>query len=126
MLNYTSIILANRWSATLLAAGLLALGPGDRTVEGRAKIALLSKNRPEWVLLDLAVLGPLREELLFRGLLFGRLCRLWSPLPAYAASSGVFGLLHLSPDSVKVVAALWNTAGPLNATSECPLAKCVS
>ncbi len=40
-----------------LSAGLLALGvsSGDMTVEGRDKIALLAKNRPEWVFLDLAV-----------------------------------------------------------------------
>ena len=40
-----------------LSAGLLALGlgPGDMTVEGRDKISILSKNRPEWVILDLAV-----------------------------------------------------------------------
>jgi long-chain acyl-CoA synthetase len=40
-----------------LAAGLLALGisSGDSSVEGRDKIAILSKNRPEWVFLDLAV-----------------------------------------------------------------------
>lgn len=40
-----------------LAAGLLALGisGGDMSVEGRDKIAVLSKNRPEWVFLDLAV-----------------------------------------------------------------------
>jgi long-chain acyl-CoA synthetase len=40
-----------------LAAGLLALGisSGDMSVEGRDKIAVLSKNRPEWVFLDLAV-----------------------------------------------------------------------
>ncbi|MEI6947945.1 long-chain fatty acid--CoA ligase [Paraflavisolibacter sp. H34] len=40
-----------------LAAGLLALGisGNDMSLEGRDKIALLSKNRPEWVLLDLAV-----------------------------------------------------------------------
>lgn len=40
-----------------LATGLLALGitAGDMTVEGRDKIALLSKNRPEWMFLDLAV-----------------------------------------------------------------------
>ncbi len=40
-----------------LAAGLLALGigSGDMSVEGRDKIAVLSKNRPEWMLLDLAV-----------------------------------------------------------------------
>lgn len=40
-----------------LSAGLHALGisPNDMTVEGRDKIAVLSKNRPEWIMLDLAV-----------------------------------------------------------------------
>ena len=40
-----------------LSAGLLALGvsSGDMSVEGRDKIAIISKNRPEWVFLDLAV-----------------------------------------------------------------------
>lgn len=40
-----------------LSAGLIAMGigPGDRTPEGRDKIAVISKNRPEWVILDLAV-----------------------------------------------------------------------
>ena len=40
-----------------LAAGLLASGIScnDMSVEGRDKIALLSKNRPEWMFLDLAV-----------------------------------------------------------------------
>jgi long-chain acyl-CoA synthetase len=40
-----------------LSAGLLALGVSgnDMTVEGRDKIALISKNRPEWIFLDLAV-----------------------------------------------------------------------
>jgi len=40
-----------------LSAGLLSLGISinDMTVEGRDKIAVLSKNRPEWVILDLAV-----------------------------------------------------------------------
>lgn len=39
------------------SAGLLALGYGgnNMTVEGRDKIAILSKNRPEWMFLDLAV-----------------------------------------------------------------------
>lgn len=39
-----------------LSAGLHALGisPNDMTVEGRDKIAVLSKNRPEWIMLDLA------------------------------------------------------------------------
>ncbi|MFM2138680.1 MAG: hypothetical protein RJA57_987 [Bacteroidota bacterium] len=40
-----------------LSAGLLRLGigPNDMTVEGRDKVAILSKNRPEWVMLDLAI-----------------------------------------------------------------------
>lgn len=40
-----------------LSAGLLAMsiGPNDMSVEGRDKVAILSKNRPEWVMLDLAV-----------------------------------------------------------------------
>jgi long-chain acyl-CoA synthetase len=40
-----------------LSAGLLAMGitSGDMSPKGRDKIAILSKNRPEWVMLDLAV-----------------------------------------------------------------------
>ena len=40
-----------------LAAGLLALGisSNDMSIEGRDKVAILSKNRPEWIFLDLAV-----------------------------------------------------------------------
>lgn len=44
--------LVNRLSAGLLALGI---GPNDMTVEGRDKVAILSKNRPEWLILDLAV-----------------------------------------------------------------------
>ncbi|GAC1424878.1 MAG: long-chain fatty acid--CoA ligase [Flavisolibacter sp.] len=40
-----------------LSAGLLSLGVSSRdmTVEGRSKIAIISKNRPEWIFVDLAV-----------------------------------------------------------------------
>lgn len=40
-----------------LSAGLLLMGfgKGDGTPEGRDKIAVIAKNRPEWVFLDLAV-----------------------------------------------------------------------
>jgi long-chain acyl-CoA synthetase len=40
-----------------LSAGLLKLGVsgGDMTVEGADKIAIISNNRPEWVMTDLAV-----------------------------------------------------------------------
>ena len=40
-----------------LSAGLFQLGisPGDNTAEGKSKVSVISKNRPEWVMLDLAV-----------------------------------------------------------------------
>ena len=40
-----------------LAAGLLQLGvsPNDMTLEKRDKVAIISKNRPEWLMIDLAV-----------------------------------------------------------------------
>ena len=40
-----------------LSAGLLSvgIGPGDMSAEGRDKVAILSKNRPEWMIVDLAV-----------------------------------------------------------------------
>src|SRR3982751_4139305 len=40
-----------------LSAGLMNLGYGcgDMTEQGRDKIAILSKNRPEWLILDMAV-----------------------------------------------------------------------
>ncbi len=40
-----------------LSAGLLSLeiSPNDMTAEGRDKVAILCKNRPEWMMLDLAV-----------------------------------------------------------------------
>jgi len=44
--------LANRLSSGLLYSGI---GPGDFFIEGRDKVAVISKNRPEWVMLDLAV-----------------------------------------------------------------------
>jgi len=40
-----------------LSAGLLHMniGPNDMSIEGRDKVAVLSNNRPEWLILDLAV-----------------------------------------------------------------------
>jgi len=44
--------IVNKLSSGLLYAGI---GPGNYTIEGRDKVAVISKNRPEWVMLDLAV-----------------------------------------------------------------------
>lgn len=40
-----------------LSAGLinLGIGPGDMTDNGRDKVTIISKNRPEWLIFDLAV-----------------------------------------------------------------------
>lgn len=53
--TYTSVEVNN--IVNKLSAGLMKLGltDGDGTPEGRDKIALIAKNRPEWVFLDLAV-----------------------------------------------------------------------
>ena len=44
--------IVNKLSSGLLYSGI---GPGDFTIEKRDKIAVICKNRPEWVMLDLAV-----------------------------------------------------------------------
>ncbi len=44
--------IVNKLSAGLLKIGI---GNGDNTAEGRDKVAVISKNRPEWLMLDLAV-----------------------------------------------------------------------
>ncbi len=40
-----------------LSAGLLSMGigPNDMTAEGRDKVAIICKNRPEWLMIDMAV-----------------------------------------------------------------------
>src|SRR5664279_4415917 len=53
--KYTTLEVAGiveRFSAGLLQMGI---SNGDNTPEGRDKIAVISKNRPEWLMLDLAV-----------------------------------------------------------------------
>ena len=44
--------IVDKLSAGLMNAGI---GCGDMTVKGRDKVAILCKNRPEWIMLDLAV-----------------------------------------------------------------------
>lgn len=44
--------IVNKLSSGLLYSGI---GPGDFSIEGRDKVAIICKNRPEWIMLDLAV-----------------------------------------------------------------------
>ena len=53
--EYTTVEVSD--TVNKLSSGLLYSGirPGDLSIEGRSKVAVISKNRPEWVMLDLAV-----------------------------------------------------------------------
>ncbi|GAC1586591.1 MAG: long-chain fatty acid--CoA ligase [Ginsengibacter sp.] len=44
--------IVNNVSAALISKGI---GAGDSTDEGRDKVAVIAKNRPEWIMLDMAV-----------------------------------------------------------------------
>lgn len=54
-------------------------------------------------LLVLAVLAPVVEELVFRGLLYGWVAGRWGPLPAFIVSSLVFAAAHAEPAHVVLV-----------------------
>lgn len=51
----------------------------------------------------LAVLAPLVEELVFRGLLYGWIAGRWGTLPAWIVSSLVFAGAHLEPAHIVLV-----------------------
>ena len=46
--------------------------------------------------LSIAVAGPLAEELMFRGFIFGTLKRRWRVLPAMLVTAAIFGIYHMS------------------------------
>ncbi len=54
-------------------------------------------------LLVLAVLAPIVEELVFRGLLYGWVAGRWGPLPAFVVSSLVFAAAHAEPAHIMLV-----------------------
>lgn len=54
-------------------------------------------------LVVLAVLAPLVEELVFRGLLYGWVAGRWGPLAAFIASSLAFAAAHAEPAHVVLV-----------------------
>lgn len=54
-------------------------------------------------LLVLAVLAPVVEELVFRGLLYGWVAGRWGPLPAFVVSSLAFAAAHAEPAHIILV-----------------------
>lgn len=54
-------------------------------------------------LLILALLAPVVEELVFRGLLYGWVAGRWGPLPAFLVSSLAFAAAHVEPAHIALV-----------------------
>ena len=64
-------------------------------VELEKQLTHIKKQELVWMLVCLALLPALAEELLFRGLLLGRLKARWGPNVALTLSSLLFGAAHL-------------------------------
>ena len=64
-------------------------------VELESQLIQVKKEELVWMLVCLALLPALAEELLFRGLLLGRLKARWGPAVALTLSSLLFGAAHL-------------------------------
>lgn len=61
----------------------------------------IAMSRTSWGLLSITLLGPLLEELLFRGAVEGHLLREWkSPWGAIVVSSLIFGVVHGNPAQI--------------------------
>jgi membrane protease YdiL (CAAX protease family) len=116
------ILLASRWVLrTVEVVELRAQGPRvtapDDTTSGQVRAAVedaLDRRRPSarlawhhlWVFFVALLIGPLCEELFFRGLLFGAFRRQWPFWAAAGVSSVLFALCH-------GWGAGWGVAGPV-------------
>ena len=64
-------------------------------------------RQPFWVLvLVMAVMPAVGEELMFRGFIFGTLKRRWRVLPAMLVTSAIFGIYHMSLSKFFTIALL--------------------
>lgn len=77
---------------------------GLRGAQGAAAVALF---------LTVAVLAPCFEELMMRGFLLGHLRTRWKALPALAATSLLFGFIHLQPLALPTLSTLGALLGLL-------------
>jgi membrane protease YdiL (CAAX protease family) len=70
-------------------------------------------------LLSLAVLAPIVEELVFRGLLYGWIAGRWNSLAAWLISSLVFAAAHMEPAHIILVLPLGLLFGWLRRRTNC-------
>lgn len=100
-----SALLVGTSAFNFLASWTGELGP-EREEPILVEITMDAANSKDgWVAAPLAITGPIGEELFFRGLLFARAVRVLGMLPAYVCSSLLFGLVHHSDNSDKVMPA---------------------
>lgn len=89
----------------VLSIAVSRIGPSPEGVDDAMRMV----REPHLFLASLlvfAVLAPLVEELVFRGLFYGWLEGVWGPRVAVAVSSAAFALAHYEPAHIVVVAPL--------------------
>jgi len=89
-------MLASLFAGPILALGVVLVGVALRTPEVDMPMKQLMRDRFSMLLVGLfaVTLGPLCEELAFRGFLFPLLARSLGPVPAIVLSALPFALLH--------------------------------
>ena len=81
----------------MMAAFMALEGLGFRTYTGYLA-PYVEHGWPRWVgYVDLAVLTPIAEEVLFRGVIQPKLERIITPKEAWVVQAALFSALHLSP-----------------------------
>ncbi|MDO4622370.1 MAG: CPBP family intramembrane metalloprotease [Eubacteriales bacterium] len=88
----TLVCAGHAWSIVLLHSGLTAVFTGYTTVGVKA----FENQNLFLLLLSTVVLGPVCEEVFFRGMTFRRARAQWGFLPAAVLSSVLFGLYHMN------------------------------
>ncbi len=101
------------WGLALVAITLLGLllspflrgkaSPQEELVEGLRSAQGLQSVA---LFLTVAVLAPCFEELMMRGFLLGHLRTRWKAFPALAATSLIFGFIHLQPLALPTLSTL--------------------
>jgi membrane protease YdiL (CAAX protease family) len=98
------------WKAVVLGVigtVILSVGVSQLGIEPKAmKEAVDIARQPGALatsLMVLAVLAPLVEELIFRGLLYGWIAGRWGTVPAWLISSVAFALAHYEPAHIVLV-----------------------
>lgn len=110
LLGYTVVLMVFQVSVFSLVLGILS----HHSVDMANSILFMMPNRQLATgvtvqsffvfFLAVAVVGPIVEEVIFRGLLFQGLWATWSPVAAIATSSVLFGFAHGSLGFAQIIA----------------------